>query len=261
MMRVWHESARRLRSCRRSAAAAGAARLISLILCILTVFLLKRMPPFSDTGSLRQDLWCIGVLAALLAGYTPLRFRTDRLIGELAGTLNANDLGFLACSNPLWLWCRAYALQILTALLQAASCIPPLLLTACTKGLWLLIPADGERLTELLTVLHTGILAVFAALLPLRVCAASAALPYCFLKSPHMPLHTVIRQAFRLTRGQSARILCTRLTVLPLLLLPYPAVRALPILLAAEQVRCARAQRHLQPRRSSRFSELELHAE
>ena len=261
MMRVWHESARRLRSNRGSAAAAGAARLIAAALCILTLFFLQRMAPFSEAGSLRQDLWCAGVLAVLHAGCTPLRFRTDRLIGALAGTLDENDLGFLACSNPLWLWFRAYALQMLTALLQAAAWIPPLLLTACTKSLWLLIPPDGERLTEILTVLHTGILAVLAMLLPLRVLAAAAALPYCFLKSPHMPLHTVIRQAFRLTRGQSARILCTRLTVLPLLLLPYPAVRALPVLLAAEQVRCARAQRHLRPRRSSRFSELELHAE
>ena len=261
MMRVWHESARRLKPCRRSAAAAGAARLIALALCILTAVLLQRMPPFSEERSLRNDLLCAAVPAVLLAGCTPLRFRTDLLIGRLAGTLDENDLGFLACSHPLWLWGKAYALQILTALLQAAAFLPPLVLFMCTKGLWLLIPPDGERLTELLAVLHTGILAFFSMLLPLRVWAASAALPYCFLKSPHMPPGAILRQTFRLTRGQSARILCTRLTVLPLMLLPFPAVQALPVLLAAEQVRCARALRHLQPRRSSRFSELELHAE
>ena len=257
MKRLRHEACRRLRPYRRSAAVLGAGRYLTAVLCLiagqLTAHAVQEIPalrPWYLTGAL---------LTAALA-LTPLQFQTDWQIGRLCGTLNENDLGFLACSSSLRLWGKAFLLRLMSAGLLAGSVLPACLLYAAAKSIWLTMPPHGEGLIPVLTVLHLGFLAAAAALLPLRVTAASAALPFCMLKVPHESPVQILRTAFRLSSGQSAGILRMRICTLPLLLLPFTAMAALPALLAAEQLRCERAWRHQLPQRNSVFSGLELHA-
>lgn len=268
MIGLWHEASRRLRDRRRSAAVTGAAVYISALLCLLAGCTVQHLL----TGSIlsqqaysadRLNLWDVfllcGMLTAVLA-LTPLRMQSAWVLGGLSGILGRNDLGFLACCGNVWLWSRAIAVRLLAGGLLILSAVPSLLFYAAAKGIWLLIPAEGDSLLPLLTVLHLSIPAASGIFLPLRVLAAETALPYAYLKEPHAPAFRVIAQAFRLTRAQTAGILMMRLLTLPFLLLPFTAVPVLPVLLTAEQLRCARAQRHLQPGTRTVFSHLELHA-
>lgn len=253
---------------RRAASVIGAARLITAILCLLSgVLIQNRLTalPFLHIGKFggAPNLWDIflpcTLLTALLA-VTPLWVQTSWQIGRISGTMDENDLGFLACSSSLWLWSRALLVRLAAACVLILSAFPALLLYAAAKSIWLITPDTGESLLYLLTVLHLGMLAAAALLLPLRVYAAETALPYCYLKMPHESAMRVIRRAFRLTKGQSAQIILMRMLCIVPLLIPFSAVYVLPTLLTAEQIRCERAFRHLQPRHSSFFSHLELHA-
>ena len=268
MMRPLHEAARRLRPYQRSAAVIGCSRLL-LHLIKLPVSLwiqqfLRSSGYFQGSVASVQlngsDLFLAGTLLAALLACTPLRMQTAWQIGRLSGTLDDNDLGFLAHSGAFWLWCRAIGTRLLMQLLILLSAMPALLLGFTAKCIWLTIPPESEGLLPLLTVLHLGLLAAAAILLPVRCAAASAALPFCFLKAPHEPAFRILRTAFRDTRGQTSGILLNRLIVMPLLLLPFTAVRMIPILLTAEQLRCMTVRRHLIPAPRSRFSGLELHA-
>ena len=257
MKRLRHEACRRIRPYRRSAAVLGAGRYLTAVLCLIAGQLTSQA--VREIPALRP--WYLtGALLTAAAALTPLRFQTDWQIGRLCGTLNENDLGFLACSSSLWLWGKALLLRLMTAGMLIGSVLPGCLLYAASKSIWLTMPPYGEGLLTLLTVLHLGFLAAAAALLPLRITAVSAALPYCLLKLPHESPARILRAAFRLSRGQSAGILRMRICTLPFLLLPFTAMAALPALLAAEQLRCERAWRHQLPQRSSAFSGLELHA-
>ena len=257
MRRLRHEAARRLKPYRRSAAVLGSARYLTAVLCLLAGA--HTQPAVQAVPVLRQWYPAGALLTAALA-LTPLRVQSDWQIGRLCGTLNGNDLGFLACSSSLRLWGKAFVLRLISAVLLVISAVPVCLLYAVTKSLLLTMPVQGEGLIPLLTVLHFVFLTAAAILLPLRVLAASSALPYCMLKVPHYAVARILRASFWLSRGQTAGILRMRICTLPFLLLPFTAVSALPVLLAAEQIRCERAVRHMQPRRSSRFSGLELHA-
>lgn len=268
MSRVLHESARRLKGCRRSAAVLGCARLLLHITCLLSAAILQkllqnsRILPGDNVSPMpnRGDLFlAVSLLAALLA-CTPLRMQSDWQIGRLAGTLDGNDLGFLAQSGSFWLWCRATGTRLLMQIVILLSALPALLLGAAAKCIWLMIPPDDEGLLPLLTVLHFGFLAAAAVLLPLRCLAASSALPYCYLKAPHESALRILRRAFRYSRGQTGSILLSRAIMMPMMLFPFTAVRTIPVLLASEQLRCLRAERHLEPHPRSRFSGLELHA-
>lgn len=268
MIRLWHEAARRLKKRQRSAAAVGAARMIAGILCILAGMVLQTLL-YSDgiipTRSLAAvpnpaDIYLIGALFTALTALTPLRMQCSWQLGALAGTLDENDQGFLAQSRSIWLWGRAWVLRMLADAAVLLSALPMLILYLTAKCIWLRIPPTDEGLLPLLTVLHLGLLALAAGYLPLRMAAACTALPYCYLKSPHLPPLRIIRLALRVTRRQTPAILLMRAVTLPLMLVPFTAVWALPILLTAEQLRTARAWRHMQPRRTSRFAHLELHA-
>ena len=257
MKRLRHEACRRLRPYRRSAAVLGAGRYLTAALCLVAGQLTAQA--VQDLPALRPWYLTGALLTAALA-LTPLRFQTDWQIGRLCGTLNENDLGFLACSSSLRLWIKALFLRLMTAGLLICSVLPACLLYAAAKTIWLTVSPFGEGLLPVLTVLHLSFLALAAALLPLRAAAVSAAVPYCLLKVPHESPVRILRTAFRLSSGQSAGILRMRICTLPLLVLPFTAMAALPALLAAEQLRFDRAWRHQQPQRSSVFSGLELHA-
>ncbi|MBR4201337.1 MAG: hypothetical protein IKQ91_08735 [Oscillospiraceae bacterium] len=268
MIRICHEARRRLRENKRSAAVIGAARIIMWLCGCIAAALLRRLllqngflP--ADTLSAAPntgDLFLLLALLTALLALAPLRVQTAWQLGRLAGTLDDNDLGFLAQSSNLWLWCKGAALRLLMQLLTVLSVLPLLVLYIAAKSIWLLIPPTEEGLLPLLTVLHLAILAAISALLPLRFYAAGTALPYCYLKIPHKSGIRIIRLCFRLTRGQTADILATRLLLFPALLLPFTAVRMLPALLVSEQLRCDRIRRHRNPRPCGRFSHLELHA-
>lgn len=268
MRGLWHEAVRRLRMHRRAASVIGAARLITAILCLLSGVLIQNRltalnilhaNPFSGSPNL-WDLFLPAALLTAMLAVTPLRMQTAWQLGRISGTMDENDLGFLACSSSLWLWSRALLVRLTAGCILILSALPALLLYAAAKSIWLITPDTGESLLYLLTVLHLAMLAAAALLLPLRVYAAQTALPYCYLKTPHETAFRVIRMAFRLTKRQSAQIILMRtLCILPLLI-PFSAVYVLPTLLTAEQIRCERAFRHLQPRHSSFFSHLELHA-
>lgn len=268
MSRVLHESARRLKACRRSAAVLGASRYLLRIVGLIAAVVVQNL--LRGAGLLQADansalpncgdLFLIVSLFFAVLICTPLRIQSDWQIGRLAGTLDDNDLGFLAHSSSFWLWCRAIGNKLLMETVILLSVLPALLLGFTAKCIWLTIPPEDEGLLPLLTVLHLAVLAAAALLLPLRALAASAALPFCFLKTPHESAFRILRSAFRYTRGQSGAILLTRLLCAPLLLIPFSAVRMLPVLLTAEQLRCTAAQRRLAPHPRSRFSGLELHA-
>ncbi len=261
MIRLWHEAARRLRPQRRNAAVIGGARILIRLLFLIAGLQIQHM--LTKAGILRQDteelFLCASVMAALLA-CTPLRMQSDWQLGRLSGTLDENDLGFLACCGKIWLWCRAAAVRMLGGMLLMLSFLPMLVLYIAAKCVWLTIPADTESLLPLLTYLHLLLLTAAAVLLPLRVFAACAALPYCFLKMPHLPAVRVLRMAFRLSRNETASVIVMRILSFPLMFVPLLGFLLYPTLLTAEQLRCARAWRHAAPLNRSRFSHLELHA-
>lgn len=268
MIRLCHEARRRLKNGRRSAAVVGAERLITGIGGLLAAILLRKqlmqnglIPQQSLTGALgADDLFLVGTLLTALLAFTPLHIQTAWQLGRLSGTLDDNDLGFLAHSKRLWLWGKAVLVRLMMKLLFLLSALPAMLLYICTKAVWMSIPPEEESLLPLLTVVHAAVLTAAACYLPLRVFAAETALPYCYLKMPHESALRILRMCIRATRGQAVSILLMRLLLLPTLLLPFTAVEMLPALLTAEQIRCERAWRHRKPRRSSRFRLLELHA-
>ncbi|MCQ2407918.1 MAG: hypothetical protein MJ065_05255 [Oscillospiraceae bacterium] len=268
MMRLRHEAGRRLRPYRRSTSAIGAARYVTGAVCLLTGILTQKilrdggvLPDSGLTGAFSlADLYLPAALLIAMLALTPLKMQSDWQLGRLAGTLDENDLGFLACSGSVWLWCRALAGRLLLMMLLLIAAVPALLLYAAAKTVWLTIPPQSESILPLLTVLHLGLLTAVAAYLPLRVYAAGAALPGCYLKLPHESPFRVVGTALRLTRRMTPKILWMRLTSLPLLILPVTAIFALPALLTAEQLLTERAWRHTVPRKRSHFSRLELHA-
>ncbi len=255
MKRLWHEAGRRLKPHRRSAAVIGAALTVVSMLCLLAGSVTQHILPRA-----LQSWHLAGALLTALLACAPLRMQCSWQIGRLTGTLDENDLGFLACSSSLWLWSRAALLRLAADLLLIVSALPAFLLYAAAKSIWIAAPANTESIRLILTVLHLGMLSAAAVCLPLRIYAAASALPYCCLKAPHTAVSSMLRGAFRLTRGQSIGILRMRLCAAPFLLCPFTAVYVLPTLLAAEQIRCERVFRHQQPRSSSAFSGLELHA-
>lgn len=268
MIRLCHEARRRLKNSRRSAAVIGAARLITGIGGLLAAILLRKqlvqegyVPQHSLQGTFSaDDIFLIGTLLTALLAFTPLHIQTAWQLGRLSGTLDDNDLGFLAHSKSLWLWGKAVLLRLMMKLLLLLSALPAMLLYIGTKAVWMSIPPAEEGLLPLLTVLHFAVLTAAACYLPLRVYAAETALPYCYLKMPHESAFRILRMCIRFTRRQTPAIIAMRLLLLPTLLLPFTAVEMLPALLTAEQIRCERAWRKQTPRRSSRFRLLELHA-
>ena len=268
MIGLWHDAARRLRGQRRSAAVIGTAGYIAAFLCVLSGCMIQGLLnadilSVNKYASGSPNLWDVflisGMLTAVLA-LTPLRMQSAWAIGSMTGTLDRNDLGFLACSGSVWLWGRAIAVRLLSGTVLLLSAVPSLLLYVAAKSIWLLIPPDSDSTLALLTVLHLGIPAAAGIWLPLRVLAAETALPFAYLKEPHASAFHVLRNAFRMSRAQTAGILLMRLLTLPFLLIPFTAVWFMPVLLTAEQIRCVRAQRHMQPKGSSLLSHLELHA-
>ncbi|MBR6106464.1 MAG: hypothetical protein IKQ39_00485 [Oscillospiraceae bacterium] len=263
MRRLWHEASQRLRGKRRSAAVLGAARLTVFLFCLFCGSIVQRLLLCADTftaGPNRWDLFLLCVPAASLLFVTPLRMQTAWQLGLLSGLLDENDNGFLSGSSALWLWARAIIVRLLSGICLIVSAAPALVLLMAAKGVWLTIPPEQESLLPLLTVLHLAMLTAAAVWLPLRVFAACTALPYCFLKMPHVPAVRVLVLSFRLTAGQTFSVVLMRLLSLPALICPFSAVWVLPTLLTAEQLRASRSWRHMQPRRTGRFSRLELHA-
>ncbi|HAG13751.1 MAG TPA: hypothetical protein DCG49_07815 [Ruminococcus sp.] len=265
MIGLWHEAARRLRRCRRSASVIGASRIIIAILCLLCGYLVQRSMQIHAflPASAAQTAWACYIIGAMLTAVcavTPLRMQTAWQLGRITGTLDQNDLGFLACSKSIWLWRRAWVVRLLTGILLMLSVLPAYVLYAAAKVIWLTVMPEGDDLLPLMTALHLGLLALSALFLPMRILAAETALPYAFLKLPHAAPFQVIRLAFRLSRQKTIQILWMRLIALPFLMLPFTAVYVLPTLLTAEQLRCERVWRHLQPRHASVFRNLELHA-
>ncbi|MBQ5338033.1 MAG: hypothetical protein J6Z40_02585 [Oscillospiraceae bacterium] len=268
MTRVMHEAARRLKPCRRSSAVIGCARLMLRLVSLLAAYSMQNIlrrggflqPDAMHAPLNAADLFCAAVCASAVLACTPLRMMTQWQAGRLAGTLDENDLGFLSQCGSLWLYGRAIAVRLLSETVILLSVLPAVLLAAAAKCIWLTIPPERESILPLLTVLHLILAAAAMLLLPLRCLAASAALPFCYLKSPHESALRNLRQAFRCTRGQTCGILLNRLLAAPLLLLPFTAVHGIPVLLVSEQLRCIIAQRHLAAQPRSRFSGLELHA-
>ena len=264
MKRVWHEATRRLRGKRRSAAGAAAAQLAVFLAGAVSGSIVQRLLLRTDSfrgAPNRWDLFLPCFLLGVLICVTPLRVQTAWHFGLLSGLLDENDHGFLADSSRLWLWWRAVRVRLLSGICLIVSAAPALMLIIAAKSVWLTIPAGGESLLPLLTVLHLAMLAAAAVWLPLRVFAAWTALPFCFLKVPHLPAVKILFLSFRLSAQQTLAILLTRLICLPAILCPFTACYVLPTLLTAEQIRAERRWRHLQPRRTGRFSHLELHAD
>ena len=232
-LRLWQSASRCLAAYRSDAMLLGSARLAVTALCLLTgIFIQRSLKGYQPALP--------GVLLLTLIAAAPMRTETVRHLGCLTGVLNEDDRGFLNCSSRFWLWKRAVMLRLFCGILFFCACIPFLLLFAAARVTWLVMPADGEDLLPLLTVLHCLMLLPAAAGLPLRVFAAGTALPFVLLKMPEYPAAKQLRLAFRLTRGQTAEIILQRVMCLPALILPYPAVLILPTLLSTELFRCQR---------------------
>ena len=264
MTRLWHEASCRLRSHRRSASLTAAARLTVFLLYLLCGTLLQRLLLFETDFSGMPNLWDLFLplcLAASVLFATPLRMQTVWELGGMSGLLDENDLGFLGSSSRFRLWLKAIRLRLFCGISLILSVMPALVLLIAAKSIWFSVPPDQEDLLPLLTVLHLLILAAVSLWLPLRVFAAGTAMPFCFLKMPHVSVVRIMILGFRVTRRQTAGILKMRLLSLPLLVFPFTALYALPTLLTAEMLRSSRTWRHLQPRRTVHFSGQELHAE
>ena len=157
MSRVLHESARRLKSCRRSAAVLGAARYLLRIVTLLSAAavqnLLRGAGLLHDTDTAlpnRGDLFLAAALLTALLICTPLRMQTDWQIGRLAGTLDENDLGFLGCSSSLWLWRRALLIRLLSRIWLLMTVLPMCLLLTAAGTVWAMIPPETESILPLL---------------------------------------------------------------------------------------------------------------
>ena len=149
------------------------------------------------TGGLSLwDLWLPGCLLACIAAQTPMVLTRSRILAELCGVLDADDLGFLNCCTEPWLWGRLLVLRLLSALVLASAFVPAwLLLTASGTVLRLSVGME-EAILPLMTAVHLLLGGLGTLLLPLRVIAAQAALPYCFLKNPHVPAKQLLADAF-----------------------------------------------------------------
>lgn len=266
-MRLWHETRRRLRFRRGEAAMLGAAVTVTRLLCLICAYTVQtKIGHFAAADAAFRpsltvwDAFVPAALAVSLIALTPLRVQTAWQLGRISGTLDENDLGFLAQCRSIWLWKRALRVRLTVWLTGLCACMPALVLMVAAKTLWLTIPPESESILALLGVLHLAMLAAASMLIPLRICAAATALPFCFLKEPYLPARALFLRAISLTKGQSGAILRMRLVTLPALLIPFSAVAVWPVLLCTEQLRCCHAHRRQQQPSRSRFSRLELHA-
>lgn len=180
------------------------------------------------------DVFLPCVLLLMMLIQLPLHIQTDRQLGELTGTLDGSDIGFLRLSRMPWLWARAAAARLLAGIAGLLAWLPALALFAAARCVFLSAAPDTESLPLLLIVLHLLLLSAAAVFFPLRVYAASAALPLCFLKNPHKSAFFVLHDACRRTKHRTFHILTRRLLYLPLILLLPVGVVMLPRLLAAE---------------------------
>ncbi len=229
---LWRRTQLLLREHRSEIMILGAARTAVALLCTAAGVFMQQILAAQTHLLILPAAMLISLLAA-----APMRTETVRHLSELTGVLNEDDLGFLNCSSKLWLWQRAALLRLICGILLFLACAPMLLLAFAARIIWLTMPAAGDDLLPLLTVLHLTLLIPAAAWLPLRVYTAGTALPFTLLKIPERSPAAQLRLAFRLTRRQTADILMQRLICLPALLLPYPAVAVLPTLLSAELLR------------------------
>ena len=194
------------------------------------------------TGGLSLwDLWLPGCVLAGIVAQTPMTVTRSRILAELCGVLDADDLGFLRCCTEPWLWGRMLLLRLCSAVALAAACVPAwLLLTASGTVLRLSVGME-EAILPLMTAVHLLLGGLGTLLLPLRVIAAQAALPYCFLKNPHHPAKHLLAEAFARTAAHPLRTALRRLICVPVTLLPPAAIAFLPRVHAAELIEAAHA--------------------
>ena len=244
-VRLWRGTHSRLRRYRKDIVILGTARGIVALLCAFAGMLMQI--PFTSVQHVPQvnDIVLMSAMLFSLLTAAPMRIETVRHLGGLTGVLDEDDRGFLNCSSKLWLWQRAAVLRLLWGMIFLCAWIPFLLLAMAAKVIWLTMPASGEELLPLLTVLHFLLLLPAAAWLPVRVCAAGTALPFSLLKMPQYSCFAQLRLAFRLTHRQTLAIILLRLVCLPALLLPFPAVSVLPTLLSSELLRYQREIRRI----------------
>lgn len=164
----------------------------------------------------------------------PLQTMSLWWLGETVGVLDENDCGFLSCCGKLWLWGRYSLLRLLAAMLLPLSVVPSAAVFAMAKKLFLAAALLTDGTWVLLVTAHLFLLSILLLWLPLRVLASEAALPFCYLKSPHIRIFHILLQAFAVTRGQTLSLLLRRIVCLPFVLLPFTALRTIPTLFTAE---------------------------
>ena len=133
------------------------------------------------------DLWLPGCLLAGMLAQTPLMVTRTRLLAELTGVLTEDDRGFLGCCTDWWLWLRLIRVRLRLAGMLLLSVLPSFLLLTAARTVLLLSVGREEAILPLMTAVHLLLAGIGTVLLPLRVTAAAAAMPLCFLKNPHQP--------------------------------------------------------------------------
>lgn len=238
---LWMEARVRLRTHQRDAAVFAAIWLILLLVLLLLGATFQRL----CMGGWWQSrvglaLLCVGCRVLLTA---PLATMSMWWLGETVGVLDESDCGFLGCSGKLWLWVRWGLLQLLSDTLLVVSVLPSAIVFCMAGMLWRSAIQVEESVFVLLLAAHVLLLSIVLLSLPLRVLAAQAVLPFCYLKSPHYAAPVLLLQGLAITRGHTVGLLMRRCLCLPLLLCPFTALSALPTLLTTELLF---AQQHMQ---------------
>lgn len=200
------------------------------------------------------DLWLPGCLLAGMLAQTPLMVTRTRLLAELTGVLTEDDRGFLGCCTDWWLWLRLIRVRLRLAGMLLLSVLPSFLLLTAARTVLLLSVGREEAILPLMTAVHLLLAGIGTVLLPLRVTAAAAAMPLCFLKNPHEPAKAVLREAFAVSRRNAPRLVLRRAVILPAILFPPAAVTLLPRLRAAELLDTAHAERRQSAQKRSGLS-------
>lgn len=249
-MSGWKAAGYRLRPYRRQAWIPAAAELMLLSAALVTGACVQQQ--LAGAGVLAPDrlagggsLWELFLPLCLLtsaAALTPLHVQRAWICGEISGVLDADDLGFLQASSSLWLWGRYLAVRLAWVSLTGLSFLPGFAALTLARAVMQTAAAEPDAFPALLTAAHLLLSAAGSLLLPMRLLAAGTALPFCFLKTPHLRVRDILSDAFKCSRKHWFFLSGRRILLFPLLMLPPFSLHLSPRLLTAEMIEASRRQ-------------------
>ena len=201
-------------------------RLISLVLgCIA-----QRSLP-QNNGAMIFLLGAVGITANALV-LAPTEITAMQRLAESLHLLQNSSTR----RNRHLLWKKWFALRICADFLVLATVLPSALLSGIALRLLNTVQSPTDGMWALLLSAHLLILSPILFILPLRMRALCAALPLYLLKAPYASISCIFRMSVCATRHRCKQILLRRAACIPLLICPFTALRALPVLCTAELI-------------------------